>query len=154
MMDEGRPVQRPISAEDMIRLAPPPPRDEHDPLLRDLSVYDDQKAAQEHGHALKWANLTFWTKYALAVTTVVVGVLGILAILSLVGFFVYTFVIHYMIPTRGWLTPTELARLGEVYGNFTKVAAPIAMITNAWLVAQFGSRQWLRRAWPWKPENK
>lgn len=118
MMDEGQLVQRPISAEDMIRSAPPPPRDEHDPLVRDPSVYDDQKAAQEHGHALQWANLTFGTKYALAVSTVIVGVAGILSILALVVFFVYTFVIHYMIPTCGWLTPTELARLGEVYGNF------------------------------------
>lgn len=157
MRDEGQPTQRPISADDMLRSAPPPLRDEHDRLLRDPSIYDEQLAAQEYGHALKWSHLTFFIKCLLAAAIVVVGIVvfaGILAIIALVAFFVYTFVIHYMVPTRGWLSPMELARLGEVYGNFAKIAAPIAMITNAWLVAQFGSRQWLRRTWPWKSENE
>lgn len=66
-----------------------------------------------------------------------------LAALALLGWLVVIFLIHYTIPQLGWLNESQLGRLTGAYRNFAAFAVPAMLISNAWLVAWFGSR-WFR----------
>ena len=107
--------------------------------------YDDPETRQKQSQNYRWSALVFEIKYWLIVGATIIAMAVLLGILALVVWLVYVFVIHYTAPGRGWLEPEELYRLGTAYGNFAKFAAPTALITNAWLVAYFGTRRWATR---------
>lgn len=44
-------------------------------------------------------------------------------------------VAHYLIPQWDWLKPEQLTVLGNWYAKSASFIAPVALITNAWLVA-------------------
>lgn len=136
---------QPMAAEGLIGLVSPQ-YDEHNlppgSSPNKKPNYDELKADQEGKQAYDWSALIFWIKYGLVIFATVIAVLVILAVLALVGWFIYIFVIHYTRPDSGWLNDYEFRRLGALYGNFAKFAAPTALIANAWLVAFFGTRRW------------
>ena len=51
-------------------------------------------------------------------------------------------VAHYLIPQWYWLDHKELAVLGKWYTNSAQFIMPMALISNAWLVAYISIRRW------------
>lgn len=145
--------QRPITAEELQISVPPryeghhlPPGqavDDHE--MGNKPNYDDLKAEQATKQEYFWSELTFSIKRWAIIAATIIAVLVVVGLAALVVWLVLVLVIHYTAPNLGWLKPEELTRLGIVYGNFAKVAAPIALLTNAWLVAHFGGRRWAGR---------
>ena len=94
-------------------------------------------------HDRAWSNLIFRIRYVAVVgLTLAAGAIA-LAALAILGWLVVIFLIHYTVPKHGWLSPSELGQLTGVYRNFAAFAVPAMLISNAWLVAYFGSR-WFR----------
>ena len=144
-MSNQQPVRRPIGAEGLADSAHPQYDEHHLPPNSNSGRrpdYDDLRADQEGDQEYRWSALIFRIKYWLVVAAVAVAVCALLGLLALLVWLVYTFVIHYTAPGRAWLDDGQLGRLGVVYGNFAKFAAPTALISNAWLVAYFGTRRW------------
>ena len=108
----------------------------------DKPDYDVLKDKQAKEQEYQWSGLVFKIKISLVVVVTALAIFTLIGVAVLVGWFIYIFVIHYTVPDKGWLSSAELERLGAIYGNFAKFAAPTALITNAWLVAYFGARRW------------
>ena len=104
--------------------------------------YDDPITRQREEQAYLWSGLLFKLKVVSLVVVFFIAIVATIGIAIVVGFLVILALIHYTIPSWGWLSSDELSRLSSIYGNFAKFAAPAAMITNAWLVAYFGTRRW------------
>ena len=112
-----------------------------DPSPEFINLASAETRKERHDRA--WSNLTFGIRYVAVVgLTFAAGTIA-LAALAILGWLVVIFLIHYTIPKHGWLTPSELSRLTGVYRNFAAFAVPAMLISNAWLVAYFGSR-WFR----------
>ena len=56
------------------------------------------------------------------------------ALLLVLLYMIYLVVVHYTAPGIGWLAAGELTRLENVYGRATNVAAPVMLMTNAWII--------------------
>ena len=131
----GRPA-RPAEDDGASRSFPPPFESGYvPPRGRD---YDSLRADQEYRQFALTFNIKYWMIIAVTLTAAFV----MLVVLLLIFYSVCLLVIHYTIPHLAWLNQDEMARLGAVYSNFAKFAAPTALITNAWLVAYFGTRRW------------
>lgn len=145
-MADQQSARQPIAAEGLAESAPPQ-FDEHNLPPSQSSDnrpnYDDLRADQAGNQEYRWSALIFGIKFCLVIAVTVMAIAVLVGLLTLVAWFVYVFVIHYTVPDRAWLSDVELGRLGAVYGNFAKFAAPTALITNAWLVAYFGTRRWI-----------
>lgn len=70
----------------------------------------------------------------------VIGIAG--ATLFIVLLLIAIVVAHYLIPQWQWLKPEELAVLGKWYANSAQFIVPLALISNAWLVAYISIRRW------------
>ena len=107
--------------------------------------FDDQASAeaQKERHDRAWSNLTFKIRYRALLGITLIAAAIALAALVVIGWFVIIFLIHYTIPILGWLSPPEFSLLTGVYRNFAAFAVPAMLISNAWLIAYFGSR-WFR----------
>ena len=93
--------------------------------------YDSDERRRERW----WAWLIFWIKALSAgIGTLAIWII-IAALVGLAGWLIAVFVIHYTLPAKGWLTPEALSVLTGGYRTFTAFAAPLALMTNAWLIA-------------------
>lgn len=108
----------------------------------DKPNYDAIKAEQANEQEYQWSDTLFKIKLRLVVVVTFLAMIILTGVLILTTWLICVFVIHYTVPGKGWLSSAELERLGAIYGNFAKFAAPTALITNAWLVAYFGTRRW------------
>ena len=129
-MAEQQSARQPLSAEGLAILATPRYNQYNIPPAQNPSEnpnYDELKAEQERNQEYRWSALLFNIKFWLIVVATCVAMIILAGILALVVWLVCIFVIHYTLPARGWLSPTELEQLGAVYGNFAKFAAPTAL---------------------------
>ena len=74
-------------------------------------------------------------------TLVILGymalVVAIVTLVAIVGLALYTFIIHVVFPSRGWLEPQEEQRIvsmaSAVYNSVTPAALPLLLI-NSWAI--------------------
>ena len=102
------------------------------------------EAAQRHEFRRQeiWKYVTYGIRLAAIVLPSFLGVAFAIMLAVIVGWLAYLVVVHYTAPKMGWLTSDELKVLGGLYANAAKIVAPLALITNAWLVAYISIRRW------------
>ena len=143
-MAEQQPARQPITAEGLAESVHPQYNEHNLPPSQNPQGrpnYDDPRTSQKDDQDYRWSALIFGIKFWLLIAATVLAISILLGLLALLVWLVYIFTIHYTAPDRAWLDSVQLGRLGAVYGNFAKFAAPTALITNAWLVAYFGTRR-------------
>ena len=135
---------------------PPPPGFEpdeasgsnpvEDPSFEAVAYATGVQATTARRHEFRRQEIWKYVVYGIRVAAIVIPAFLIttfvIMLAVVVGWLAYLVVIHYTAPKMGWLTPEELQVLGGLYANAAKIVAPLALITNAWLVAYISLRRW------------
>lgn len=135
---------------------PPPPgfepddssgsNPERDPGFEARAYASGNRAETAQRHEFLRQEIWKYVVYGIRVAAIVIPAFLVVAfgimIAVIVAWFAYLVVIHYTAPKMGCLTPAELETLGGLYANVAKIVAPLALITNAWLVAYISIRRW------------
>ena len=135
---------------------PPPPGFEpdepsgsdpaHDPGFEARAYAGGYGAETARRHEFRRQEIWKYVVYGIRVAAVTIPAFLVAAFVIMIavilGWFAYLVVIHYTAPKMGWLTLAELTILGGLYANAAKIVAPLALITNAWLVAYISIRRW------------
>ena len=111
-------------------------------LAYSAGTRDQQARVRDFDRQEIWKTVWHWLRLFMLSIVVLIALVFLVAIIALAFWFVIIFVVHYTVPSRGWLTPDELSTLGNIYSNATRIIAPTALIVNAWFVAYFGYRRW------------
>ena len=117
---------------------PIPPPDEDSAqgrALRELSLFEDRYYDRDTQR--RWDRRVFDIKLDYLNTVSSLGLLSLRvvggAMIFVVLYMMFLVLVHYTTSWE-WLSSEELSRLENIYGRVAGVAAPIMLISNAWII--------------------